>query len=73
MIDRTYSCDLCRQQSPRDKLVPIRWEPWVGHVSRDRIVIADEGRTGPSERHLCRKCIQDIKDIALKEATTNDS
>lgn len=54
MIERTYRCDLCRDQHPLEKLIPIRW-------GSDNHCSVAEPVYGQSERHLCRRCIADIK------------
>jgi hypothetical protein len=56
MIERIYKCDLCRETRDRKDMVPIRWES----VSL-QLVVADENKFGPAERHLCKDCIEAIK------------
>lgn len=61
MIERTYRCDLCRDQYPLEQLVQIRWDTAMN------IVVNDIDRHGQSERHLCRSCIADIKAMVVPE------
>lgn len=61
MIDRTYRCDLCRDSYDLTDLVPIRFEKnaetgWVDHLYRASGIFSRE-----CERHLCGRCINDIK------------
>lgn len=62
MIDKTYRCNLCRDQRPLNHLTGLFWQPTGEHTSAGRPI---EGyvQVPPMdvENHLCLGCVVNIQ------------